>query len=236
MNTNKTSARAVGILFIVATAAGIASLAFSPVLEGPEYLANIAASESLPMASLLILVMVAAGVGIGALMFPVLKRHNEGLALGYTSIKIIEATFTLVAQAALLALWPLSQTAALDPRAAQTMGSSWLAAHDAALLVGVSLVFPLGALLLNGLLFQARLIPRWLSAWGMAGAALYLVYGLLAMFDRLPPSISAEFIWAVPIAIQEMALALWLIIRGFSPPVSVGSTAVTESGDLIAAH
>jgi hypothetical protein len=73
------------------------------------------------------------------------------------------------------------------------------------------LVFGLGALLYYALLYQANLLPRWLSAWGLLGAALVFVFGTLAMFGTSVISL------AIPIAVQEMVMALWLIVRGFNP-------------------
>ena len=240
MNANKRTARIVGILFLIATAAGVLSTAFLPLLDSSATLDTIAAGTNMPMATLLIMVMVAAGVGIGAMMFPVLKRQHEGAALGYAGIKVIEAVFTLIAQVALLSLWSVSQESVTvgtaDAVYGQTLGAALLAVQHWAILLGVSIFFPAGALLLNSLLYQSRLVPRWLAAWGMAGAALYLVWGLLVLFGVIPQHSATEMLWALPIAVQEMALAVWLIAKGFTSPEAAAGPALPHNQPLPHVH
>ena len=77
------------------------------------------------------------------------------------------------------------------------------------------IVFTLGAFVLYSVLYQSRLIPRWLSVWGIAGAAILLLGTLLMLFDLVSGTWDSELIWAPPIAVQEMVMAAWLIFKGF---------------------
>jgi hypothetical protein len=100
----------------------------------------------------------------------------------------------------------------------QPLGALLLALHDWSIWMGTLIFFGLGSLTLNYLLYQPKLVPRFLSVWGLIGAALVLIYGLLGLFSLTPNMISSVLtILALPIAVQEMVFAVWLIVKGFNP-------------------
>ncbi|PPA79611.1 MAG: hypothetical protein C00003105_02069 [ANME-2 cluster archaeon HR1] len=105
----------------------------------------------------------------------------------------------------------------------QTLGTLLLAAGDWAFLLGFGLAFTLSALILNFLLYQSKLIPRWLSGWGFVGAVLIFAYYLLQFF-----SINQVEILFLPIAVQEMVFAVWLIIKGFNSSATASVSAKEE--------
>jgi hypothetical protein len=145
-----------------------------------------------------------------------LKWHNETLALGFFSLRFIEAISVVVGSIILLTLLTLSQEYAVAgaPGAShfETAGTVFLAAREWAFLLGSGLVFSLSALILNYLLYQSKLIPRWLSAWGLVGATLSFANYTPRFFG-----IDSVVILFLPIAVQEMAFAVWLIVKGFNP-------------------
>ena len=226
MNTNKKTARIVGVLFITATVAS--SLGFAildPILNAPDILVNVSANTTqVIIGVLLLLIDSAAVVGIAVMMFPILKKHNEALALGYVGFRVIEAAIIIFASIILLSLLTLSQeyvqAAAPDASYFQTLGTLLLAVWDWALLLGIMIVFSLTALILNYLLYQSELVPRWLSGWGLIGATLLLAAGLLEIFD-----INLTDIINLPIALQEMVFAIWLIVKGFNSSAIVSESA-----------
>jgi hypothetical protein len=181
MNSSKKTARIVGVLFIIATLAPILTAPFIGFLGGgvigdttPDYLVNVSANEPQVLIALLIeLVWVLAVVGIPIVLFPILKKYNEALALGFYSLRFIEAISTVVSSIGLLALLALSQefakAGAPDASYYQTLGASLLAAREGAFMIGSGLVWSLSALVLNYILYQSKLIPRWLSGWGLVG-------------------------------------------------------------------
>jgi len=93
-----------------------------------------------------------------------------------------------------------------------------LALHDWSIWIGTVIIFSLGSLTLNYVLYQSKLIPRWLSVWGLIGAALVLLYGMSDLFS-LTTGFSTLSVLALPIAVQEMVFAVWLIIKGFNPEI-----------------
>jgi len=224
MYSDKQTARMVGALFITATVAPILSFGFLEFLDAPDYLVKVAAMETqVIIGGLIELIWALAVVGIPVMLFPILKQHNEALALGFFSFRFIEAISTIVHSISLLALLTVSQefVQAGAPAASsyQTAGTLLLALREWAFMIGSGLVWSLSALILNYVLYQANLIPRWLSGWGLVGAILSFATYLLQFF-----SIHLTDMLFAPIAVQEMAFAVWLIVKGFN-----ASTIASES-------
>ncbi len=237
MNSNRKTAIIVGVLFIIATVAGVLSVVFSgPILEEPLNLINVSANENqMIILVLFILIMGFAVAGIGIMMYPILKKHNEALALGYVGARIIEGVLYIVSVVSLLSILTLSQefvkAGAPDASHFQALGTLLLAASDWAFMLGIT-VFGLGALMLYYLLYQSKLIPRWLSVWGLIGAPLKLAGGLLIMFGSLTgSSVLATFLY-LPIAVNEMVLAVWLIVKGFNPSAIASGSAKTDINEI----
>ena len=225
MNTNRRTARIVGVLFITATVASSLSFAiFDPILNAPDIIVTVYANiTQVIIGVLLLLIDCAAVVAIPVMLVPIFKKHNEALALGYVGARIIESVILIVGTIFLLSLLTLSQkyvqVAAPDASYFQTLGTLLLAVYEWTLLVGIMIVFSLTALILNYLLYQSELIPRWLSVWGLIGATLLLAVGLLEIFG-----FNLTEILSIPIALQEMVFAAWLIIKGFnSSAIASGS-------------
>ena len=230
-NSNKKTARVVGVLFITATVTYMLGSGFlEPILNAPDYLVNVSANENQVLIGMLLeLVNCVAVVGIPVMLFPILKKHNEALALGYVVFRIIESVILIVGSISLLSLLSLSQefvkAGAPDASHFLTLGTSLLAARDWTILLGVNIVFPLDALILNYILYRSKLIPRWLSGWGLIGATLLLARGasLLAIFD-----FNQFILLALPIWVQEMVFAVWLIVKGFNSSAIVSESAKTD--------
>jgi hypothetical protein len=224
----QTTARAVGALFITATAAGVLSLPLLGIQNDPDSLVSASANRSeIVLGVVMVVAMIVAIIMIPAVLFPALKRHNEALALGYLAARIVEAVALLPAAVNPLLLLVLSSeyTGAGSPDTThfETLRTLILAYDDVGAPISAT-VFCVGALILNYLLYRSNLVPRAISVWGLAGAALYLVGGVFVMFDLAIPSSVLEVVLPAPIALNEMALAIWLIIKGFnqSPAMAPG--------------
>jgi hypothetical protein len=213
MHTYKTTARIVGVLFIVATASAIIGGSLLLAIEEP--LADVAAAEGqVVFGALLELVLAISVVGIAVMIFPVLRKQNEGVALGYVGLRIFEGVLILAATISALVVLTLSQDY-VQAASVESLGGLLLAAREWSLLVGTLFVFSLTALTLNVLLYQSKLVPAWLSVWGFVGGALLLVRALLEMFGQELSGV-VQAILAAPIGLNEMVLAVWLIIKGFN--------------------
>ena len=232
MNSNRKTAIIVGVLFITATAAGILSLLFTGPLNAPDYLIKVSANENqIIIGALLMLIMGFAVAGIGIMMYPIFKKHNEALALGYVGFRIIEGVLFIVSVVSLLSLLTLSQefvkAGAPDASHFQTLGTLLQEEQYWAYHMG-TISFGLAALMFYYLLYQSKLIPRWLSGWGLIGVPLWFAVSLLIMFGSLTgSSVLATFLY-LPIGVNEMVLAVWLIVKGFNPSTIVSGSAKTD--------
>jgi hypothetical protein len=214
-------------LFIIGTVAGILSVVFTgPILGDPNYLLNVFENQNqIVLASLFVLIMGFSLAMMSVLLFPILKKHNEALALGAVVFRgALEAVIYITVAISWLLLLTLSQeyVKAGSPDAShfQTLGTLLLKASDQ---IGsiLDIVFSVGALMIYYVFHQSKLIPRWLSVWGLAGAVLYLASGLSTMF-----SVDLGLLKA-PLALQEMVMAVWLIAKGFTPSAIASEPAQT---------
>lgn len=227
MDSYRKTAIVVGTLFIIATVTAVLSgIALDRILKDPGYLSDVSENENRVIVAVIFELILAVSVaGIGVLMFPVLKKHGEGLALGYAGIRLIETVFIIVASISLLSVLTLSQdyvAGPLDASYYQSSGTSLLALRDWSFVFGTMIFLGLGGLPLNYLLYQSRLVPRWLSVWGIIGAALVLLYGLLWLFEL------DYGILAALIAVQEMVFAALLLVKGFETSAIASKPAETD--------
>ena len=217
MNPQRKTATIVGTLFIIATVVLIISGIFSQSITTPEYLTSVAENEnSVITGALLEIVSAAAVIGIPIALFPILKKHSEGLALGYIAARFFEGMFLVASTVILLSLLSLSQeyvsAATTSAASFQTTGALLLSTREWCSTL-LDFPFTISALILNYIFYRSMLVPKWLSIWGIIGAALWLAIAPLHLFGYNPPMIE---ILALPIAAQEMALAAWLIVKGFN--------------------
>ena len=237
MNSTRKIAVLTGVTFIIATVAVLVANALTPVLTGTDYLTRFSVhTNQVAAGALLYLIGYFACAGIAVVMYPVLKQWNAGLALGSVVFRTMEAAFYMVGLVCLLSLPTLGQhfiaAGAGDRASLQAIGDSLVSVHDQAGLVAV-FAFCLGASLYYTLFFQSRLVPRWLSGFGIVAIILMMAACVLALFsgNRITSYIPLAF----PIFLQEMVLAVWLIAKGFNPSVSASKSGKTETNGLLSA-
>ena len=218
MSADRKAAVWVGVLFLVGTVAFVLSLVVTGgVLSGPAYLAQVAAQPNqVAIGALLVLLAGFALAMVPVVFWPVGKRYSETLAMGYVVFRGgLETAVYMLGALAWLLLIALSAEPDAAPladfvRTVETVAWGQL----------LAIPFVLGAMMFYWLLYKSRLVPRWLSVWGLFGAALYIVAPVGSMFG------SSLGVLMAPLAIQEMVLAVWLIAKGFSPsPIATESAA-----------
>lgn len=238
MNSTRKIAVITGVLFIAATLTGpILATPLIPDLTGTDYLTRVSAHPSQAAAGVLLsIIAYFACAGIAVAMYPVLKKWNAGLALGSVVFRTIETVFYIVGLVSLLSLVTLGQqfrtAGAADRTALQAIGNLLVSVRDHAALLAV-FAFCLGAFMYYYLFFQSRLIPRWLSGFGIVAIILMMVACVLALFSG--NRITSYIPLAAPIAVQEMVLAVWLIVKGFNPSIIASLPAKTETNKLLSA-
>lgn len=230
MKSTRKTAIIVGVLFISATVtSSLYYVIVTPILNAPDYLVKFTENANQVIIGVLFyLIDCAAVVAIPIMLYPIFKKYNERLALGYVGTRIIESVTLIVGHMSPLSILTLSreyvQTAVTDVPQFQASGTLLLAVHDWTHLIGVEIVFSISALILNYLLYKSKLVPRFVSVWGFIGAILLLAFGLLHMFGFSPIS-AISMIFTLPIAINEMVLAIWLIAKGFNPSAIASESA-----------
>ena len=235
MNSYRKTAIIVGILFLVCTAASLLSFPFfGPILEGKDYLSKLFSSENMVITGALIeFIQAAAATGIAIALYPILKRYNGALALGAVGFRVVECVFVLIGTLSLLSLLTLSQEfiAAGAPGASsfQTSGTLLLAVRDWSGNVISALAMCLGALMYYVILYKSKLIPRWLSGWGVLGIVMGLAATVLGSFTHDFSLGSVNTLLNVPIGLQEMVFAVWLIVKGFNASAITDLSAKSSS-------
>jgi len=225
MNLSRRTARLVGALFLIVNAAFIAgAMSIEAILGSPDYLAIISSNRAqIILGVLLEIINGIAYIGIAVLMFPILKKHFESLALGFVGFRIIEFVMQILADLSPLSLLNLSEeflkAGAPESSIFQTMGASLLADRFWAFQM-ISITFGLGALFFYIILYKIKLVPRFISIWGLIGVTVVLANTILDMLGFPPGNLG------VLMLLNELFLGTWLIVKGFNSPEPVTESAI----------
>jgi hypothetical protein len=221
MGNYKKNAVIVGILFIIATAFLFVGEAFyGPVLDTPDFLELAYPNRTSATIGMLIEFSCILAIPlIPVFAFPVLRKHSQTLALGYLVFRLFEAVLFVLVDITKLSLIKVSELyLAADASMADSLANigATIQGWNEWAWVFYVLIFAFGALIFYTVLYRSRLLPRWISVWGLIAIVLMVASGVLAMFEvTLPDAVFALLV--VPIGLQEMVMALWLIVKGFDP-------------------
>src|SRR3989475_9651366 len=175
------------------------------------------------LGAILEMIVALAGIGTAVALYPVVKRQNEGVAMGFVGARVLEAATIFAGVACLLTVVSLRQAGA-GPDALVT-GHALVALYDRTFLIGQSFIPAVNALLLGSLLYQSRLVPRVLPLLGFIGAPLLVAGDLAVPFGLVGQHAPSTALAAIPIALWEFSLGVWLVVKGFKPsPILSGDT------------
>ena len=215
--SERVSAALAGGFYIIGLIAGLLSVV--SVIDLPDYLTQISAQASQVVSGAFFqFLMMIAYVGMALALYPVLKKYNEPLAVGYVGSRLVAAGLMVIGVLLILLLFRLSQSFILAGMPAsssfQVIGEVLREARDLVNHAGTISVLSVGSLLLSCILFQSQLVPKWLSVWGMGGAAIAIVASCLFLTQVISLNTSAYL--DLPLAVQEIVFAGWLIFKGFN--------------------
>jgi len=222
MNTHRKTGIIVGVLFLTATVTGmLGDSLVGSILNAPDYLMNVYPDRTqVIIGALISFILGLAIVGIAVFLFPILRKHNEPIALGYVSIRTAEFAILLVWSISPLLLITLSQEyiEAGDPDAPnfQTLGAVLITLRHWAWRL-VYILNGVLTLMLAYLLYQSRLVPRPISVLGLIGGAVLLLGTALDMFGLIDVDQGAGLLVVLPGGLFELILPIWLIVKGFNP-------------------
>jgi hypothetical protein len=231
VNPQKT-ARLAGFLFVMTFVTSIPALAlYDHVLNETHFVTGTGSDTQVLLGAFLEVLLIVANIGTALVLFPILKRQNEPLALGYVAARILESVFIALGVVSVLSIVTLHQDAGAHASTLVPVGRALVAMHDWTFLLGPGFVVGIGnGLILGYLMYRSGLVPRGLAVLGMVGGALICLSGiavLLGAFDKgsLPQGIATvpEFIW-------ELSLGIYLIVKGFKPSPLIAVDAPTVGG------
>ena len=239
MNTYRKTAIIVGVLYIIGTVAGVLSVVVTgPILGASDYLAKVAANANqLTIGALLVLLMGLPLAMVPVMLFPIFRKINEPLAVGYVVFRGALETMTYIVSVItwlflLIVGREYAAAGAADASYFRTLGALLRDGHDAITTILI-IVFSLGALMLYYVLWQSKLIPRWISGWGVIAILLHLATGFLIMFHLMTAFSTINIVVNLPIGLQEMVMAVWLIVKGFNPSAIASLSAKTATNELL---
>jgi Domain of unknown function (DUF4386) len=220
MNSLRKTALVAGVFYLL-TFVSIPTLTLYGPVHDPNYIVGPGSNTAVLVGGVLEVIVALAGIGTAVVLYPVVKRQNEAVALGFVSTRVLEAATIFVGIASLLAVVTLRQTGAgLD---ALVTGQALVALYDRMFLLGQSFIPALNALLLGSLLYRSRLVPRVLPVVGFVGAALLLASDVAVLFGLWDRVSALSAIAALPIALWEFSLGVYLVVKGFKPsPITAG--------------
>ena len=225
----KTALVAGGFYLITFISSIPAVFLLDPVLNDPNYIVSSGADTRVLSGCFLDLINATACIGTAVTLFPVVKRQNEGVALGFVTARVFEAAVIVIGVVCLLAVVTLRQDLAgapgTDTASLVTTGQSLVAMRDWTFTLGPSLVPGVNALLLGYLMYRSGLVPRLIPVLGLIGAPLLIASATATLFRGNDPVTVLAAIATVPIFLWELSLGVWLVVKGFKPsPITAGMT------------
>ena len=223
MREHRTAAVTAGILYIIGTVAGVLSKVVftAPVHNATDPLAAGAQnSNAVVTGALLVLTMGLSLAFVPVVLFPVLRQVDEVLAIGYLVVRgAVETTCYVLSAISLLLLLPMGEILSAGQGTASPAGVRVgdLLVDTVDVGAVTALVFCLGGVMFYLLLYRSRIVPRWITVWGLAAIPFYVAAYVLAMYGSIGTDSTAQAVLYTPLAVQEMVLAVWMIARGFRP-------------------
>jgi hypothetical protein len=202
-----------GILYLI-TFVSIPTLFLYGAVHDPNYIAGPGPDTPVIIGGILEIIVALANIGTGVALFPVVKRQNEGVALGFVGSRTLESATIFAGVVCLLSVVTLRQAGA--GAGATVIGQALVAVYDRTFLLGQTLMPAVNALLLGSLLYRSRLVPRILPLLGLIGAPLLLAATIARMFGIIGTVSVFSAIATLPIAVWEFSLGVWLTVKGFN--------------------
>src|SRR3984885_6358052 len=231
MSSLRKTALVAGIFYLI-TFVSIPTLAlYGPVKNHRDWILGSGTHTGVLVGGFLEVIVALAGIGTAVTLYPVIKRHNEGVALGFVAARILEAGMIFTGVISLLSLVTLRQelggAAGASAAALITTAASHVAIYNWTFLLSQSLMPGINALLLGSLMYRSRLVPRFIPVLGLIGAPILIAAVITALF-RTDHQITVLALGFLPVAVWEFSLGGWLVGKGFKPPPI--TTAMTAAG------
>lgn len=231
MDSLRKIALVAGLLYVITFVSIPTLVLYGPVLSDPNYIVGPGPDTPVIIGGILEVIVALAGVGTAVVLYPVVKRQNEAAALGFVGSRTLEGAAIVAGVVSLLSLVTLRQAGA--GAGALATGQALAASYNWFFLLGQSLMPVVNALLLGSLLYRSRLVPRILPLVGLIGAPILLASDIAVLFGLWDRISAPSGLLALPIALWEFSLGVYLIVKGFKPsPITAGMTAINKQPTL----
>ncbi len=222
----QTIARVTGVLFLITYVTSIPAVLFlyPPVLDDPRYIVGAGADTRVSFGAFLEVILIIANIGSAVVLWPVAKRVNEILALGFVTARVMESVFIAVGLLSLLSVVTLRQEAAAgaDGGSLVAVGQSLVAIHGWTFHLGPGFVVGVGnGLILGYLMYRSGLLPRAMAILGLIAGPVLLARFVGILFGVFEPMSVLGSIMVVPEFLWELGLGIWLIVKGFNPSAAI---------------
>lgn len=238
MKSARKTAAVAGVFFLITEVTAIgALLLYGPALRNPQFVVSASVDDTAVLAGGFLEVLLAiAVVGTAVTLYPIIRRQNEGMALGHVAARLIEATIIAVGAISLLAVVTLRHshagTAGADSAAAVTIGQALVAVHQWAFLFGPKFALGVGTVLLAHLMYRSQLVPRPIAVLGLIGGTLIFASGTAVLFGLYDDLSVVGVSAAMPVLAWELSVASWMIVKGFRPSPVLTAVAPTDTPDI----
>ena len=232
MTSLRKTALVAGIFYLI-TFISIPTLAlYGPVKNHQDWILTSGSNTGVLVGAFLEVIVALAGIGTAVTLYPVVKRHNEGAALGFVAARVLEAGMIFIGVVSLLSLVTLRQdlggAAGANSAALVTTAASHVAVYNWTFLLSQSLMPAINALLLGSVLYRSRLVPRIIPALGLIGAPFLICTVIATLFGGF--KLGSPELAALPVAAWELSLGVWLVVKGFKPsPITADMTATSTA-------
>ena len=232
MDSMRKTALVAGIFYLI-TFISIPTLAlYGPVKNHRDWILASGSHTGVLVGGFLEVIVALAGIGTAVTLYPVVKRQNEGLALGFVTARVLEAAMIFTGVVSLLSLLTLKQdlggAAGANANALVTVGASHVAIYNWTFLLSQSLMPGINALLLGSLMYRSRLVPRVIPLMGLIGGPLLIIAVFATLFGQHSSLGGFAGLPVIPVAAWEFSLGVWLVVKGFRPsPITAEMTAAS---------
>ena len=234
MDSVRKTALVAGIFYLI-TFISIPTLAlYRPVKNHRDWILSSGGHTAVLVGGLLEVIVALACIGTAVTLYPVVKRQNGGIALGFVAARVLEASMIFTGVVSLLSLVTLRQdlggAAGADAASLVTTGASHVAVYNWTFLLGQTLMPGINALLLGSLMYRSRLVPRVIPAIGLIGAPLLIAAVIATLFAQHSSLTGLAALPVILVAAWELSLGVWLVVKGFRPsPITTEMAAATPA-------
>jgi Domain of unknown function (DUF4386) len=221
MTSTRKTALVAGVFYLI-TFISIPTLAlYRPVLNHRDWIISPGGHTGILVGGFLEVIVALAGIGTAVTLYPVVKRQNESLALGFVTSRVVEGVMILTGVVSLLSLVTVHQdlgaAAGVSTASLVATGASHVAVYKWTFLLSQSLMPGINALLLGSLMYRSRLVPRVIPVLGLIGGPLLIIAVFAMLLGQHSSLTGLATLPVIPVAAWEFSLGVWLTVKGFRP-------------------